>query len=174
MVCLFLLISIETPGQCVNPPIVKLSSTSGNTCGITSITVSGNTFGGSATMVIISENSAGSVYPFIATASPFTFTYTPKSGDMGKKISITFTTNNPLGKHCAAAKVTYVLTVNAIPSAPESGTITQPTCLVPTGSVVLTGLPANGTWTITRTPDGAILSRNRYLHYGFRPARSDI
>ena len=27
------------------------------------------------------------------------------------------------------------------------GTITQPTCAVPTGSVVLNGLPASGTWT---------------------------
>ncbi|MDF1560219.1 MAG: gliding motility-associated C-terminal domain-containing protein [Bacteroidales bacterium] len=39
------------------------------------------------------------------------------------------------------------LTVNAIPDAPIVGTITQPTCTVSTGSVVLSGLPA-GTWTI--------------------------
>ena len=40
------------------------------------------------------------------------------------------------------------LTVDA-PSAPAIGTITQPTsCASPTGSVVLNGLPATGTWTI--------------------------
>ena len=46
------------------------------------------------------------------------------------------------------------ITVNANPTAPVVGTITQPTCTTPTGSVVLSGLPATGSWTITRTPDG--------------------
>ena len=49
------------------------------------------------------------------------------------------------------------ITVNgppAGPSAPVVGTITQPTCAVATGSVVLSGLPA-GNWTITRNP-GAV------------------
>jgi hypothetical protein len=35
----------------------------------------------------------------------------------------------------------------AVPSAPVLGNITQPTCAVPTGSKILTGLPS-GTWTI--------------------------
>jgi hypothetical protein len=38
------------------------------------------------------------------------------------------------------------------PAAPVVGTITHPSCSVSTGSVVLSGLPATGTWTITRTP----------------------
>ena len=42
----------------------------------------------------------------------------------------------------------------ATPTAPTVGTITQPTCTVATGSVVLSGLPAAGTWTLTRTPGG--------------------
>jgi hypothetical protein len=49
------------------------------------------------------------------------------------------------------------VTVNAqpvTPSPPAIGTITQPTCTVATGSVILNGLPASGTWTLTRTPDG--------------------
>jgi gliding motility-associated-like protein len=41
------------------------------------------------------------------------------------------------------------------PSAPIAGTIIQPTCVISTGSVVLNGLPATGTWTLTRTPGGA-------------------
>jgi gliding motility-associated-like protein len=40
----------------------------------------------------------------------------------------------------------------ATPSAPVVGTITQPTLGVPTGSVVLSGLPSSGTWTLTRSP----------------------
>lgn len=39
------------------------------------------------------------------------------------------------------------------PSAPDVGAITQPTCTVSTGSVVLSGLPSTGTWTLTRFPD---------------------
>lgn len=44
------------------------------------------------------------------------------------------------------------------PSAPTIGTITQPTCQNPTGSVVLNGLPSSGSWTITRTPNGQTYS----------------
>lgn len=40
------------------------------------------------------------------------------------------------------------------PSAPTVGSITQPTCTVTTGSVVLNGLPSSGTWTLTKTPGG--------------------
>lgn len=46
------------------------------------------------------------------------------------------------------------LMVNTIPSAPLVNSITQPTCTVGTGSVVLNGLPS-GNWTLTRSP-GAI------------------
>lgn len=136
-------------GQC---PVLVLSSTSGNTCGIVAVTVSGNTFGGSATKVTITENGGGSVKPTSATASPFSFSYTPTSADLGKKITITITTNNPTGSPCAAAKSTYTLTVNAIPSAPAVGTITKPTCTVATGSVILNSLPSSGAWIITRKP----------------------
>ena len=36
-------------------------------------------------------------------------------------------------------------------SPPTVGTITQPNCTTATGSVVLNGLPASGTWTLTRS-----------------------
>ena len=51
-------------------------------------------------------------------------------------------------------------TVNAIPTAPIPGQITQPTCVTPTGSVILSGLPATGTWTLTRTPGGTTTPGN--------------
>jgi hypothetical protein len=44
------------------------------------------------------------------------------------------------------------VSINAIPNAPTIGTITQPTCTVPTGSIALSGLPASGTWTVTIYP----------------------
>ncbi len=43
---------------------------------------------------------------------------------------------------------------NLTPTAPTVGTITQPTCAVQTGSVVLSGLPG-AAWTITQSPGGA-------------------
>ena len=141
---------------CANPPTVTLSSTSGSTCGTTAITVSGNTFGGSATSVTLAENGAGTLVPASTSTSPFSFIYTPASGDIGKVVTITVTTNNPLGAPCIAASATYTLTVNAIPAAPSIGTRTHPTCLIPTGSVILNGLPATGTWTLNRSPDGVI------------------
>jgi len=44
------------------------------------------------------------------------------------------------------------VTINRIPDMPNAplvGAITQPTCNVPGGTVVLSGLPATGTWTIS-------------------------
>lgn len=154
LVNLLLLIPIITTGQC---PTLTLSSTSGNTCGITSVSVSNNYFGGNATRVTITDNGRGSVHPVTAASSPFTFTYTPEDGDVGRNILITVTTNNPSRKHCTAATSTYILTVNTLPSAPGTGTINQPTC-VTQGRVVLNGLPSDGRWTISRTPIGSTIS----------------
>ena len=142
---------------CINPPTLTLSSSTGSTCGITAVTVAGNTFGGTATSVTITENGAGTVVPVSATVSPFSFTYTPTVADGGKTVIITVTTNNPLGSPCSASVATYTLTVNSMPSAPSIGTITHLTCAVPTGSVILNGLPSPGTWTLVRNP-GAVTS----------------
>jgi gliding motility-associated-like protein len=139
---------------CVNGPTLNLSSSSGNTCGISAVTVNGNTFGGSATSATITEDGAGSVSPGSVNSSPFSFTYTPAAGDIGNKVTITVLTNNPLGLPCAAATQSYVLSVSSNPSEPQVGTITQPSCSVATGSVILNGLPSSGTWTITRIPGG--------------------
>jgi gliding motility-associated-like protein len=146
-------VSFSVSCSCLNPPVITLSRTSGSTCGTTSLTVNGNTFGGSATSVTITENGSGSVSPSSVTTSPFAFTYTPETGDAGKTVIITLATNNPLGSPCAAAVASYTLTVNAIPSPPAIGIITQPTCNVSTGSVILTDLPAE-TWTLTLNPGG--------------------
>lgn len=155
LVSVFIFVSIETFGQC---PTVVLRISQGSTCGITPIIVTGNTFGGNATLVTIAENGAGSVNPGSASRSPFTFTYTPSSGDFGKQVTITVTTNNPRGKHCKVAKATFSLIVNANSSAPVIGIITQPRFDLPTGSVVLNGLPENGPWTLTQFPGNLTIS----------------
>jgi gliding motility-associated-like protein len=139
---------------CVNGPEVTLSSTRDTTCGLTAVTVSGNTFGGSATMVTITEDGFGSVSPDIALTSPFTFTYTPATEDAGRTVLITIATDNPLDSPCVAATATYTLEINANPPTPAVGIISQPTCSEVTGSVVLSGLPSDGTWTLIRNPGG--------------------
>ena len=126
---------------CINPPAVTLSSSTGSVCGTTAVTVTGNTFGGSATSVTITSNGSGTLNPVSSAVSPFSFTYTPAAADGGKTVIITVTTDNPLGSPCMAGVGTYTLTVDAIPSAPDVGTITNLTCTVATGSVVLNGLP---------------------------------
>jgi gliding motility-associated-like protein len=144
--------------SCTNPPSLTLGSVNGTVCGTnTPVTVSGNVFGGSATTVNITENGAGSVSPSTITSSPFSFTYTPAAGDAGRTVTITLTTNNPLGSPCEAETATFILTVNAVPSAPLIGTITDPTCAVATGSVILNGLPS-GTWSLTRNPGDIVTS----------------
>ncbi len=53
---------------------------------------------------------------------------------------------------CGTATATTTVTISPTPTAPVIGTITQTTCTVATGSVSLNGLPATGTWTLTRNP----------------------
>ena len=65
----------------------------------------------------------------------------------------TFTVTNASGTSPSSGNV-VINSQPATPTAPVVGTITQPTCSVATGSVVLSGLPATGTWTLTRSPGG--------------------
>lgn len=59
-----------------------------------------------------------------------------------------------LGSYTATTAFTQTDNFNSGggPTAPVVGTITQPTCTSSTGSVVLSGLPSTGTWTLKRTP----------------------
>jgi M6 family metalloprotease-like protein len=66
----------------------------------------------------------------------------------------TYTVTNASGCISVVSANVVINTQPVIPTAPSVGTITQPTCSVTTGSAVLSGLPATGTWTLTRTPGG--------------------
>jgi gliding motility-associated-like protein len=145
--------SFEVACGCVNGPSLSLAGSGTTTCVSNPVTVTGNTFGGSATRVSIEADGDGSVSPGSATSSPFSFTYTPDEDDAGNTVTITVTTNNPEGEPCEPATSTYTITVADLPSSPSIGAITQPTCIQPTGSVTLNGLPS-GTWTLTRNPGG--------------------
>src|SRR4029077_11728664 len=58
-----------------------------------------------------------------------------------------YTVTNAAGCISPASADVVINTQPGSPTAPVVGAITQPTCTVPTGSVVLSGLPA-GNWTI--------------------------
>jgi gliding motility-associated-like protein len=153
---LFLSYQIDALGQkkCTNPPTLNLSSRSGPTCYLTPVTISDNTFGGSATSVTFSAEGSGSMASNSASSTPFSFTYIPDITDYGKVVTITVTTNNPKGAPCTAAVATYSLTVTSRSNAPSIDAIIQPTCTKSTGSVHLSGLPSIGAWTITVNPVG--------------------
>jgi hypothetical protein len=71
--------------------------------------------------------------------------------------SYSFTVTNADGCTSIASTSAAINAAPASPTAPITGTVTQPTCLTPTGSVQLSGLPA-GSWTVTATPGGATLN----------------
>ena len=72
--------------------------------------------------------------------------------------SYSFTVTN-LNNGCVSANSNTVFVNTPIPpTAPVIGVITQPSCLVNTGSVALSSLPPLGTWTVTATPGGATQS----------------
>ena len=106
-------------------------------------------------------NQSGQIYSIgsVANASTYTWTVptgwnitagagttsiTVTTGSAGQNGNISVTAGNGCGTSSAS---NLTVTVIAIPSAPIVGTITQPTCAVATGSVILNGLPA-GNWTI--------------------------
>ena len=63
-----------------------------------------------------------------------------------------YTVTNSLGCISSASGNVVINPQPTTPTVPTVGAITQPTCSVSTGSVVLSGLPSTGTWTLTRTP----------------------
>jgi len=63
----------------------------------------------------------------------------------------TFNYSIPLTGGCGPVSATGTIVVNPLPATPISGTIIQPTCSNPTGSIVLNGLLSTPTWVITQT-----------------------
>jgi YVTN family beta-propeller protein len=102
------------------------------------------TFCAGGTVTLTSSAGTSYLWSNVATTSSINVT-TPGS--------YTVRVTNASGCQSVASAATVVI-VNAAPVAPVVGTITNPTCSVATGSVLLSGLPASGTWTLTRNPGG--------------------
>ncbi|MGB2173381.1 MAG: PKD-like domain-containing protein [Flavobacteriaceae bacterium] len=99
--------------------------------------------GGSLNWYLVATGGVGSANPpIIDTSAVGTNTYYVSE------------TNN-LG--CESSRTAITVTIDDIPSVPSIGTLTNPTCLVSTGSVELSNLPP-GTWTITNVTDGTTYS----------------
>jgi len=62
---------------------------------------------------------------------------------------------------CTSSASSTNATINSFgstPGTPVTGTVTQPDCTNPNGSIQLTGLPSSGNWTVTESPGGATYS----------------
>jgi len=87
------------------------------------------TMNGSGTSTIISNLNVGT----------YTFTVTNSSGCTSPKSGNVIISSQP-----------------SIPQAPVIGTISPPTCTSATGSVILSGLPLTGSWTLIRYPGNVV------------------
>ncbi|MDP3946044.1 MAG: T9SS type A sorting domain-containing protein [Lutibacter sp.] len=106
------------------------------------------------------QNTVAYSVPAITNATSYTWAYSGTGATISgtsNNITINFAANATSGNltvrgtnACGNGTVSanYAVTVNTQPIAPTVGTITQPTCSTATGSVVLNGLPATGSWTI--------------------------
>ncbi|MDP4867087.1 MAG: gliding motility-associated C-terminal domain-containing protein [Crocinitomicaceae bacterium] len=96
----------------------------------------------------ISANPGGNI---TGAGSTYTFTGQPANS------SYTFTVTNDQGCASIASEIAAINAVPTAPNAPIIGSITQPTCAIPDGSVELSGLPSTGNWTVTANPGGIVL-----------------
>jgi len=71
-----------------------------------------------------------------------------------------FGCSNTLGCTSSSSENVIIFPNASMPATPSIGTITQPTCSIPDGSVILQGLPSLGSWTITQTPGAATIIGN--------------
>jgi uncharacterized protein (TIGR02145 family) len=67
--------------------------------------------------------------------------------------SYTYTVTETSGGTSVASSSVVINAQPSTPTAPLIGTITQPICPATTGRLVLSGLPASGTWTLKRSTD---------------------
>ena len=157
---------------CASPPTVTLTTHTGSICYNTVSQTIGGTYGGSTSLVTPTSSGTGTFAPTSASATPFSFTYTPSAADIASgSVTLTFTTNNPLGAPCTASSDNYTLTIYPKPNAGADQTICEYTTATmaavgvgawstPAGNPAVTTIttPASATSTITGfTAPGAYL-----------------
>lgn len=131
--------------------VISSNTISGNQaifCGATPTTLTGSIpTGGNGTYIYLWESSTTSASTGFTAASGTNSTsnYTP-----GALTTNTWYRRIVTSGSCVSTSLVTAITINAT-AVPIIGTITQPSCAISTGSVVLNGLPTYGTWTITRS-----------------------
>jgi len=131
---------------------------------VATVTISGPSVGGSVTggtticsgatsATLTLAGQTGTVIKWQSSISPFSIwtdiantaaTYT--SGGLTATTQFRAVVQN--GTCSTANSNATTVTVNALPAAPTIGTITLPTCAIPTGTVALSGLPSGGILTM--------------------------
>jgi len=134
-----------TTVSCTNPPAPTIGTITQPTCPTPT-----------GTVALSNLPSTGA---WTVTASPGGATITGSGttanfAALNPATTYTFTVTNAAGCTSVASSNAVVSAMPSNPTAPVVGAITQPSCLSPTGSVALSGLPSSGTWTITSTPGG--------------------
>jgi gliding motility-associated-like protein len=144
---------------------------SNGTCSATSAQVVINAFTGSLSAPIIDAvnqptctTSTGSVDLSGLPSGNWTLTINPGGttvtgsgitttvSSLAASTTYTFSVEDASGCVSSASAGAVVNAQPVTPTTPTIGTITQPNCALPTGSVALSGLPSSGTWTLTATP----------------------
>jgi len=136
--------TINVTAACISPSAPIVGTITQPTCAVAT---------GS---VVLNGLPATGTWTLTRTPGGITTTGTGVSSTITGLIAGTYTYTVTNEQRCTSLASTNVVinTLITNPTAPTIGTITQPTCIVATGSVVLNGLPATGNWTLTRTPDG--------------------
>jgi hypothetical protein len=135
-----------------------------NTTPAVSSSATGSTCSGIAQNYNITSTVAGSTYTWsraavsgISNPAVTNQTSNPITEALNNTIAGTVNVNYliiPSANGCTGNTFTYTVAVNVTPEAPIVATITQPTCIVGSGSITFNGLPMTGTWTITKAPGG--------------------
>jgi hypothetical protein len=139
----------------LNPYLIAIADIDGN--GKPDL-VNGYNSGGTYVSVLKNTSTAGTIgpgsvaarYDVTVLSSPYGIAFGDLDGD-GKP--------DLVSANYSSSTISVMRNTMALPPAtPAVGNITQPTCLLATGSVVLNGLPSSGSWTITRSPGGTTTS----------------
>ncbi len=140
--------SVTINNQPVTPPSPEILSITQPTCSTSSGSIALTGLPGTGTWTLTrgpgNITTSGSGTTYTVTALPAGTYY--------------FTVTNSQGCTSPVSENAVVNTQPVTPSAPLTGSVTQTSCTVATGSITLNGLPATGTWNLTRSPDGVITS----------------
>jgi gliding motility-associated-like protein len=138
-----------TTVSCTNPAAPTMGAITQPTCTTPTGTVALSGLPATGTWTV-TASPRGATITGIGTTANF-------SG-LSPSVNYTFTATNAGGCTSVASLPANISAIPSNPTAPVIGTITQPSCVAPTGSVNLSGLPSSGSWTVTASPGGATLN----------------